>query len=155
MVQQQAFRNPGPIPGGLKQPAEIRPGSPSDRVAWRHEDDHHRGRHVCGYFRQHPEPVYQLYHRRSRKDQAGLYPGRKPLPCPFKSRPAKLHPSYHQQYEGQHRPLPGGRDHRRVPGGQKRPWVSDHLLQPGLQDGLASDVHRAFMHHGNGAVCGD
>ena len=64
-------------------------------------------------------------------------------------------PSYHQQYEGQHRPLPGGRDHRGVPGGKKWPWVSDHLLQPGLQDGLASDVHRAFMHHGNGAVCGD
>ena len=61
-----------------------------------------------GYFRQHPEPVYCFYHRRSRKDCWSISSG-KLFPCPFKSfvLPSSI-PANISGYEGQHRPLSAG-----------------------------------------------
>ena len=51
--------------------------------------------------------------------------------------------------------MPGGCGDRRIPGGKKRAGVSDHLLEPGVQDELAPHVNCPSVYHGNGAVCGD
>ena len=55
------LRDPGALPGRPEQPAEVRTGAPSHRMAGRHVDHHHRGRYVCSHIRQHHEPVYQLH----------------------------------------------------------------------------------------------
>ena len=51
--------------------------------------------------------------------------------------------------------MPGGGGDRGIPGGKERAGVSDHLLQPSIQDELAPYVNCPSVHHGDGAVCGD
>lgn len=58
----------------------------------------------------------------------------------FQSGAAKLHPGDHQQYESQHRTVPGGRSDRGIPGGEKRTGVSDHLFQSGLELRRGNDI---------------
>lgn len=44
---------------------------------------------------------------------------------------------------------------RGISGSKERAGISDHLLQPGVQDELAAHVDRAAVYHGDGAVRGD
>ena len=78
LVQPGALRDTGALSGGAEQPAEIRTGAASDRMAWSHPDDDHRGRYVRRRVREHHEPVHQFYHSRQRKDQTDLHPSREP-----------------------------------------------------------------------------
>ena len=66
------------------------------------------------------------------QEKIKLYAARYQIPRSHKSCNPSLHSGNHQQYEGQHRPMPRRSDHRRIPCSTKRAWLLDHLLQPGL-----------------------
>ena len=61
-----------------EQPAKIRAGAASDRMAGGHPYNNHRSRYVCCRVRKHHEPVHQFYHSRQREDQTYLHPSREP-----------------------------------------------------------------------------
>ena len=78
LVQPGAFRNTGALSGGTEQPAEIRPGAASDRMARGYPYNNHRSRYVRRRIRKHHEPVHQFYHSRQREDQTYLHPSWEP-----------------------------------------------------------------------------
>ena len=52
--------------------------------------------------------------------------------CAQKGSAAPVSSRPDQPDEGEYRPMPGGRDHRRVSGGGRRAGVSDYLWEPGV-----------------------
>ena len=152
MVQQKTIGDSGPISSRIKQPSKIRTCPASHRMAGGKSDNHHRCRYVGCHLWKYPESLYQLYHRRSRKNQTHLYLGRKAFAGSFQSSASKLHSLYHQQYEGEYRTLSRRRDHRGVSGSQKRTGVSDYLFLTSFQNGLVINVNCSSLHHGNGSI---
>ena len=89
------------------------------------------------------------------KDQIDLHAPRHQTPCADKSHTAGFRSGDHQQHESQHRSVSGRCHHRRISRRQKRTRLPDHLLQSGLQNGLAADVDPSTLYHGDGTLCAD
>ena len=138
----QCIGDSGAISGYAEQPSQVSPGSHADCLAWQSCVYH------CGsscfrciiwlYF----DPSHRISKRRSRKDQADLFPWGKPPRRAFKGTAAGFGSHVDQQHEGQHRALSGGRYYRRVSGGAKRAGIFDYLWESGISAGSGHDVHR-------------
>ena len=70
--------------------------------------------------------------------------------CAQKGSAAPVSSRSDQPDEGEYRPLPGGRDHRRVSGGGRRAGVSDYLWESGVQIGGGGD--RSEQARGSGYI---
>ena len=87
---------------------------------------------VTGNFSIHPHAAQRVCLRRSGSDPAHRLSGRDAAARPDEGPSARIRAADHQQHEGQHRPLPGRRHHRRISGRRQGARLSDHLRQPGL-----------------------
>ncbi len=155
MEQCQAFRDPRSLSCRLKQSPEICTRPASDRLARSQLQNDHRCRNVRCDFRKHIEPVYGIQDCRPGKDQIDLHAPRHQTPCADKSHTAGFRSGDHQQHESQHRSVSGRCHHRRISRRQKRTRLPDHLLQSGLQNGLAADVDPSTLYHGDGTLYAD
>ena len=63
------------------------------------------------------------------------------------NRSSFLHPSDPCKYEGEHRPLPGGRDHRGIHRRQTGTWVPDHIWQSDIPAGMHSEAFSYSILH--------
>lgn len=147
--------DPGAMPGGTEQSPEICSGPSSDRMAWCQRTYHCGRRHVCSHLRFRYQSVLRLLPGRSGKAEADRNSGGTQKGKASEDRPALLHSSYPECDEGQHRALPGGRDHRRIYRRQGRTWLYDHLRQSGLQARLAADEHLHPLRDRHAALCSD
>ena len=139
----------------LKQSPEICTRPASDRLARSQLQNDHRCRNVRCDLRKHIKPVYGIQDCRPGKDQIDLHAPRYQTPCADKSHTAGFRSGDHQQHESQHRSVSGRCHHRRISRRQKRTRLPDHLLQSGLQNGLAADVNPPALYHGDGTLCAD
>ena len=140
MVQPDAVRNPGALSRDAEQPPQIRPGSHPDRLAGKQYPDGDRRRRFRRRIRLHFNFIQRLFLHGSRSDQADLLPWRRPPGRSDEGPASRLRPPDPKQYEGQYRPLPGGRHHRRISIGKGRTGLSDHLREPGFEAGAYSDT---------------
>ena len=88
-------------------------------------------------------------------DQVKLIPGRHPQGCALKSPAPRLPAADHQQHEGEHRPVSGGRDYRGVPLRKGRAWVSDNLWKPGFCHDHGRNRHCSPVPDVRGALPGN
>lgn len=93
---------------------KVRPGASSHCMAGCQTAHHHCGRNVRGHLRLHPEPVHRLRGSEPGKAEADPHSRRGQKGGASENRSSFLHPSDPCKYEGEHRPLPGGRDHRGI-----------------------------------------
>lgn len=147
VVQQKALGNTGPLFSCIKQPPEIGACAPSYRMARRQQDNHYHCRDVRRYLRLYFKPIQQFRHGRPRESKAYLHLAGQPHAGAHKSRAPALAALYYQQYESQYRTVPCRGHHRGISGGKERARIPYHLLQPGIQDGLAPHVHRNPVHY--------
>lgn len=151
----ETLQNSGTLSRGSEQSSKVRAGSPSDRMAWRQSENHHRGRDLRGDLRFHHQPLHWFSRSRQRQTETDRNPARHKTGCPVQGDPAIFRSADFQRHESKRRPVPGGSHHRRIHRCQTGTWLSDHLWKPGLQTFLGSDVHRHPVRHRHGAVQSD
>ena len=109
-------------------------------------------RHVCSHLRLRYQSVLRFLPGRSGKAEADRNSGGTQKGKASEDRPALLRSSYPECDEGQHRALPGRRDHRRIYRCTKRPGIPDHLRKPDIQTYMGPDVHCDPLHHCHATV---
>ena len=144
--------DPGAMSGGTEQSPEICSGPSSDRMAWCQRTYHCSRRHVCSHLRLRYQSVLRFLPGRSGKAEADRNSWGTQKGKASEDRPALLRSSYPECDEGQHRALPGRRDHRRIYRCPKRPGIPDHLRKPDIQTYMGPDVHCDPLHHCHAAV---
>ena len=144
--------DPGAMSGGTEQSPEICSGPSSDRMAWCQRTYHCSRRHVCSHLRLRYQSVLRFLPGRSGKAEADRNSGGTQKGKASEDRPALLRSSYPECDEGQHRALPGRRDHRRIYRCPKRPGIPDHLRKPDIQTYMGPDGHCDPLHHCHAAV---
>ena len=91
-----------------------------------------------------PEPVHWLRGSEPGKAEADPHSRRGQKGGASENRSSFLHPSDPCKYEGEHRPLPGGRDHRGIHRRQTGTWVPDHIWQSDIPAGMHSKTFSMF-----------
>ena len=132
VVQPECIGNPGAVSGDAKQPSKVRSCSYADRVDGKSCAYHHRGGGFRSCVRLNPDAAVRIFLYGSGSDPVDLYSWRNEEGCAHKGIIAWLCASDLEQYEGQCGTVSGGGDHRRIPGGKERTWLSYYLWQPGF-----------------------
>ena len=132
MVQPERIGNPVAISGDAKQPAKVRSGPYADRMDGKPCAYHHRGGGFRSCVRLNPDAAVRFFLYGSGSDTVDLYSWRNEEGCAHKGIIAWLCAPDLEQYEGQCGTVSGGGDHRRIPGGKERTWLSYYLWQPGF-----------------------
>lgn len=145
VVQPECIGNPGAVSGDAKQPSKVRSGSYADRVDGKSCAYHHRGGGFRSCVRLNPDAAVRIFLYGSGSDPVDLYSWRNEEGCAHKGIIAWLCAFDLEQYEGQCGTVSGGGDHRRIPGGKERTWLSYYLWQPGFSAGLCRVIHRASV----------
>ena len=133
------------LPGDFKQPAKVRSGPYADRMDGKPCAYHHRGGGFRSCVRLNPDAAVRFFLYGSGSDTVDLYSWRNEEGCAHKGIIAWLCAPDLEQYEGQCGTVSGGGDHRRIPGGKERTWLSYYLWQPGFSAGLCRAIHRASV----------
>lgn len=89
------------------------------------------------------------------KNKTDLYTGRRQTLCSDKSNSSIFCSRHSKQHEGQHRTVPCRCCDRRISCGKRGNRISDHLLQSGVQNGLAAHVHCPSVPYGYDTVYSD
>lgn len=155
MVQPERVGDLRALSGDAEQPAQIGPGPYADRVAGQSRLHDRSGRRIRGGVRLDPDAAQRIPGDGPGEDQADLRSGREPAGCADQGAAPRLGAADHQQHEGERGPVPGGGDHRGVPGGPERTGLSHHLREPGVPAGSGDDVHRDPVPAVGGPVSGD
>ena len=82
-----------------------------------------------GFSSMDPDQIRLIYTLGGTSD---LRPWRQQKGCAIESIAARVRAADLEQYEGQCGTVSGGGDHRRIPGGKERTWLSYYLWQPGF-----------------------
>ena len=116
-------------------------------MAWCQRTYHCGRRHVCSHLRLRYQSVLRLLPGRSGKAEADRNSGGTQKGKASEDRPALLRSSYPECDEGQHRALPGGRDHRGIHRRQTGTWVPDHIWQSDIPAGMHSEAFSYSILH--------